>query len=415
MTTTEELVAQVNKLLDDVGIDMAGLFEDFDVVQVSRVLNRNLHVLRDLERELGRRVGETLLPAAGIDRKSRDPHIQWLYRKKRNRLLAIERLRSAITAHRMALAIISTNYEFISGKERLRAEELGRVKSGDVRAVPRKTAIGRLAVLPHLAYSGDVLRLLAGENLEVREAFKLIKGKLRERGTVQMKGMRIEVEYWEGNRLRRDRLDLPADTDVELELRRRYGRRFRWRVLSFVKTKGTLVNNHYTVDNLALAYATLDPGKGAEKLALDIFRYYFLTSPTERESLSLYPGIKRCVDCHYSLLDLPFKGEPDYRTGYGSMLLIRKCEMEGMLTGKRADIGGIPNYLLGGVLLYGMTEWDEGKVAKILEIPEDELVEAIKRFVLSGLQRVLFSDAGKFEKFLPKSERAKRFLALLQG
>ncbi len=31
MTTTEELVARVNKILDDIGIDMDGLFESFDV------------------------------------------------------------------------------------------------------------------------------------------------------------------------------------------------------------------------------------------------------------------------------------------------------------------------------------------------------------------------------------------------
>ncbi|WP_394325319.1 hypothetical protein [Thermococcus sp. JCM 11816] len=35
MTTTEELVAQVNKILDDIGIDLGELFQDFDPRQVS--------------------------------------------------------------------------------------------------------------------------------------------------------------------------------------------------------------------------------------------------------------------------------------------------------------------------------------------------------------------------------------------
>jgi Zn-finger domain-containing protein len=210
-------------------------------------------------------------------------------------------------------------------------------------------------------------------------------------------------------------LDLPADADIEGELRKRYGKRFRWRVLSFVKTKGVLINNHYTVDNLALAYSVLDPDRGAEKLALDLFRYYFLTSENERESLGLYPDIKLCIECHYSLFDLPFKWDPEFRVGHGSMMIIRKCEMERTLYGKRREISNIPNHLLGGVLLYGISGYDESRVAQLLQIPEDELFDAIKKFVISGLHRTLFSDTSRFEKFLPKSEKAKQFLSLLQG
>jgi Zn-finger domain-containing protein len=62
-----------------------------------------------------------------------------------------------------------------------------------------------------------------------------------------------------------------------------------------------------------------------------------------------------------------------------------------------------------------MSEYSEKKVAELLGIPEAELEEAIKKFVISGLHRVLFSDTRKFEKFMPKSDRAKKFLALLQG
>jgi len=417
MTTTEELVAQVNKILDDIGIDMAGLFENLNVPELVYRLNRNLAILGELQEELERRVGEIPSAPASYDKKNRDPHLQWVYRKKRNRLLALERLKSAITAHKMALALISANYTFKLGKRELKAEELKPEHLPKVRAVAKPVQLGRLEVLPHLAYSGDVLRLLARESIDVREQFKLIKGKLREKGTVQTKSLRIEVEYFEENRLKKTRLDLPADADIEAELRKRFGRRFRWRILSFVKTKGVLINNHYTVDNLALAYASLDPERGAEKLGLDLFRYYFLTSETERQSLGLYPDIRLCIDCHYSIFDLPFRGEGDFKTGYGSMLIIRKCEMEGQLSGKRADISTIPNYVLGGVLLYGMSGWDEKKVAEVLAIPLEELEEGLKKFVISGLHRVIFTEneIKRFEKFMPKSDRAREFLALLQG
>lgn len=415
MTTTEELVAQVNKILDDIGIDMDGLFETFEIPPISYRLRENLSLLQELEEDLSRRVGETTPSLRGLDKKNKDPHIQWIYKKKRNRVLALERLRAAITAHKMALALISANYTFFLGKRLLSMKELTKENVEDVRAVPNPVQIGRVEVLPYLAYSGDVLRLLARESIAVREAFKFIKGKLREKGTVRTRGLRIEVEYWENNRLKKSRLDLPADADIEGELRKRYGRRFRWRVLSFVKTKGVLINNHYTVDNLSLAYATLDPEKGAEKLALDLFRYYFLTSGNERESLGLYPNIKLCIDCHYSIFDLPFRDEPGFKTGHGSMLIIRKCEMERALVGKRKDITNIPNYLLGGVLLYGMSDYGEDRVAELLGIPKDELEEAIRKFVISGLHRTLFANTKKFERFLPKSDRAKQFLALLQG
>ncbi|ASJ00735.1 DUF530 family protein [Thermococcus gorgonarius] len=415
MTTTEELVSQVNKILDDIGIDMAGLFEDFDVVELAYTLKKNLSLLSELEEELERRVGESIPTLHSMDKKSRDPHIQWLYRKKRNRVLALERLRAAITAHKMALAHISANYEFYLGKSPIKVDSIKKDELGKIKAKEKPVKLGRIEVLPYLPYSGDVLRLLSREGIEVRETFKFIKGKLREKGTVRTRGLRIEVEYWSDKRLKRDRIDLPADADIEAELRKRYGRRFRWRVLSFVKTKGVLINNHYTVDNLSLAYALLDPKDGPEKLALDIFRYYFLTSPTERETLGLYPGIKQCVDCHYSLLDLPFKREPDFKVGYGSMLLIRKCEIENMLSGKRTDISSIPNYLLGGIVLYGITSWNEGKVSELLGINLEDLTEAIRKFVLSGLHTTLFSSVDKFEKFMPKSDKAKKFLSLLQG
>ncbi|WP_010478700.1 DUF530 family protein [Thermococcus zilligii] len=415
MTTTEELVSQVNKMLDDIGIDMAGLFEDFDVVKLAYTLKKNLSLLDEMEEELERRVGELIPALHSMDKKSRDPHIQWLYRKKRNRALALERLHTAITAHRMALAHISANYEFYLGKSPIKVDSIKKDELGKIKAKEKPVKLGRIEVLPYLPYSGDVLRLLSREGVEIRETFKFIKGKLREKGTVRTRGLRIEVEYWSDNRLKRDKIDLPADADIEEELRKRYGRRFRWRVLSFIKTKGVLINNHYTVDSLSLAYSLLDPKDGPEKLALDIFRYYFLTSPAERETLGLYPGIKQCVDCHYSLLDLPFKREPDFKTGYGSMLLIKKCEIEKMLSGKRTDISSIPNYTLGGIILYGITPWDEGKVSELLGINVEDLTEDIKKFVLSGLHTALFSNVDKFEKFMPRSDKAKKFLSLLQG
>ncbi len=415
MTTTEELVAQVNKILDDIGIDMDGLFETFDVPSISYRLKENLSLLRELEEELSRRVGESTPAVRGMDKRDRDPHIQWIYKKKRNRVLALERLRAAITAHKMALSTIDANYTFFYGRKPVSLKELTQDNLPSVKAFPKPVMIGRVEAIPYLAYSGDVLRLLGRHSIAVREAFKFIKSKLREKGIVRMRGLRIEVEYWENNRLKKARVDLPADTDIEGELRKRFGRRFRWRVLSFVKTKGVLINNHYTVDNLALAYAALDPEGGAEKLGLDLFRYYFLTSENEREGLGVYPDIRLCIDCHYSIFDLPFRGEPGFKTGHGSMLLIRKCEIERSIVGRRKELSNVPNYLLGGVLLYGVSDYNEGKVARILGIPEEELKGAIEKFVISGLHTTLFADTSKFEKFLPKSDRAKQFLALLQG
>lgn len=415
MTTTEELVARVNKILDDIGIDMDGLFESFDVPTLYYRLKENLSLLQELEKDLSRRVGETGLSVAGLSKKDRDPHLQWLYKKKRNKMLALERLRAAITAHRMAMAIITANYTFFRGKKLVSEREITKENLGQIRALPNPVQIARVEVLPYLAYSGDVLKILSRESVSVREEFKFIKGKLREKGTVRTSGLRIEVDYWEGNRLKKARIDLPADADIEGELRKRFGKRFRWRVLSFVKTRGVLINNHYTVDNLALAYATLDPEKGAEKLGLDLFRYYFLTSEKERETLGVYPDIKLCVDCHYSIFDLPFKWEPNFRTGYGSMMIIRKCEMERILMGRRREVSNIPNYLLGGVMLYGMSEYSEKQVAQLLGIPKDELREALEKFVISGLHKLLFANTKRFDKFMPKSEKARQFLSLLQG
>lgn len=110
MPTTEELIARINKILDDISIDIPGLFEDLDIPKIFLTLKDQLESLKELEEELERRVGE-LGPTPIIkEKRSKDPHLSWIYRKRHYRILTLERLRSAITAHRIALAILNANY-----------------------------------------------------------------------------------------------------------------------------------------------------------------------------------------------------------------------------------------------------------------------------------------------------------------
>ncbi|MDK2869709.1 MAG: uncharacterized protein PWP39_944 [Pyrococcus sp.] len=415
MPTTEELIARINKILDDIAIDTPGLFEDFDVPKLIFTFKSRLETLKELEEELERRVGE-LGPTPIIkDKKSKDLHLSWVYRKRHYRVLTLERLKSAITAHKIALSILEANYILKINRSEISLEALKKENLSKIKAIEKDIKLGRVEILPYLAYSGDVLRILGQRGIEVREHFKFIKSKLREEGVVRKEKFRIEVEYLENGRLKKEKVELPVDSDIEGELRKRYGRRFRWRVLSYVKTMGVLINNHYTVDNLALAYGTLNPREGAKLLALDLFRYYFLTSEKERENLGLYPGLRSCIDCHYSLFDLPFRDRKDFKTGFGSMLLIRKCEAEKLLVKKKSDISRIPNYILGGILLYGASPFTEEEVTEILGIDLEELKAGIRKFVVSGLHKVVFADVSKFEKFMPKSDKARKFLELLQG
>ncbi|ALV62975.1 Uncharacterized protein ADU37_CDS12760 [Thermococcus sp. 2319x1] len=415
MTTTEELIAQINRILDDIKINMGRLFENFDPLYLAFNLNRNLAFLKDLEEELSRRVSEALSYTMSSKRE-RDPHIRRILLRNHYRMLTLERLRTAITAHKIALATIESSYTFYKGKKIIEVKDITNKEELDsIRIFEKPIKLGRMEILPHLAYSGDVLRILGQKSNKTRDTFKEIKSKLKEKGQIQKKGMRIEVEYWQGGRLKKERVELPVDADIDGELKKRFGQKFRWRLLTYVKTKGVLINSHYTIDNLSLAYASLYPEDGARILALDLFRYYYLTSEKERETIGLYPQMRPCIDCHYSIFDLPFMDEPEFRTGFGSMLIIKKCEVETLLSGKRSEISNIPNYLLGGVVLYGVSPFDEEKVSKLLGIDEEELKEAIEKFVLSGLHMVLFEDTNKFEKFMPKSDKAKQFLELLQG
>ncbi|HDD31071.1 MAG TPA: hypothetical protein ENF72_00385, partial [Thermococcus litoralis] len=72
MTTTEELIAQINRVLDDIKVNMSRLFENFDLLYLVFNLNRNLAFLKDLEDELSRRVGETLSYTMS-NKRERDP------------------------------------------------------------------------------------------------------------------------------------------------------------------------------------------------------------------------------------------------------------------------------------------------------------------------------------------------------
>lgn len=416
MTTTEELIAQINRALDDIKINMSRLFENFDPLYLAFNLNRNLTILKDFEDELSRRVGDTHSYTGALSKRERDPHIRRIFLRNHYRMLTLERLRTAITGHKIALATIASHYTFYRGKKEVDIRNITNKKElEELKVVEKPIKLGRLEILPYLAYSGDVLKILGQQDNKVRDTFKEIKAKLKEKGQVRKKGIRIEVEYWQGGRLKKERLELPIDADIDSELRKRFGKKYRWRVLSYVKTKGVLINSHYTVDNIALAYASCYPGKGVEFLALDFFKYYYITSEKERETIGIYPQMKPCIDCHYSIFDAPFMNEPEFRTGFGSMLIIKKCEIEKLLSGKRSEISNIPNYLLGGVVLYGISSFDEKKISNLLGIDENDLREAIEKFVLSGLHMSLFEDTSRFERFMPKSDKAKQFLELLQG
>ncbi|AIF69814.1 hypothetical protein PAP_07120 [Palaeococcus pacificus DY20341] len=411
MTTTEELISRVNLLLDDIKTNTPRLFEG-SVPSIVFHLNKQLSVLEDLRHELERRVGVTAPSTYFLSRSERDPNIHWIYRKKHNRVLALERIKSAIMAHKMALGHILANYSFYDGRKEIEPKNIKDPKK--VRAIKKEIVIGRLDILPHLAYSGDVLRILSQKDVVVREAFKNIKGKLRERGTLKKIGYRLEVEYFENKKLKTTRITLPEDVDIDSELRRRYGKMVRWKVLTSVKTRGVLINNHYTVDNLALAYASLNPEKALQMLAFDLFRYYVITSERDREFLALYPDIKLHIDCHYSLFDEPFRNEPFFKTGFGSMLLIRKGEIERMLSGKRSTLSTIPNYLLGAVILYGISPYNEKKVAELLGINQKELEDALWKVAISGIPLDTFGDKKKFERFMPKEEIVVEFLKALE-
>ncbi len=407
MTTTEELVARVNKVLDDIGIDVQETFSDLsNVGRIVYELRKNEEILKELEEELQRRVGNSV-PYPHGRAGERDPHLQWIYRKKRNRTLALERLKSAITAHKIAIGIIAGSYSFKAGRTGISPFSLNLEDIKRVKIVKKPYSMGRIEILPYLAYSGDVLRILSRESIAVREAFKSIKSKLREKGRTKVQSLRIEVDYIDGRKVRRTRVELPTNSDIEGELRKRFGRRIRWRIVSFVKTKGVLINNHYTVDNLALAYATLSPEEGEKMLARDLFRYYFLTSGQERETTILYPGTKTCVECRYTIFD--------EATPNGSDLVIKKCEVENKLSGRRSEIASIPNHLLGAIILYGLTDMDIDAVSEILGVDPAELETALRQFVISGLHSLLFDRPERFERFMPKGERARKFLELLQG
>lgn len=411
MTTTEELVSRVNVILDEIKSNMPRLFES-SVPHIAFQLNRQLEVLEELRNELERRVGITTPSTAFLERSQRDPNIHWIYRKKHNRLLALDRVKSAIMAHKIALGHIVANYRFYENKKEI---ELKDIKDPDnIRAIRREIGIGRLEIVPHLGYSGDILRILSQKDVEVREAFKAIKGKLKERGTLKRVGYHLEVEYFENNRLKTARVTLREDADIDYELKKRYGRLIRWKILRPVKTKGILINNHFTVDNLALAYASLNPEKAINMLAFDLFRYYIITSEKDREVLSLYPDIKVSIDCHYSLFDEPFRGEPFFKTGFGSMLLIRKAEIEKMLVGRRSTISTIPNHLLGAVIFYGTSPYDERKTSEFLGLSEKELQDALWKIAISGIPLEIFGDRRKFEKFIPKEEIVVEFLKALE-
>ena len=117
MTTPEELIAQINRALDDIKINMSRLFENFDPLYLAFNLNRNLTILKDFEDELSRRVGDTHSYTVALSKRERDPHIRRIFLRNHYRMLTLERLRTAITGHKIALATIASHYTFYRGKK----------------------------------------------------------------------------------------------------------------------------------------------------------------------------------------------------------------------------------------------------------------------------------------------------------
>lgn len=348
------------------------------------------------------------------DRKNCDLYFQWFYRKRYYRMFVLERFCLVIMVYKIVLVIFDVNYIFKRGSSEIKVIE---IKDEKVKVIRKFYSIGRVEILFYLVYLGDVFKFFVRESFFVRDVFKEIKGRFREQGMVKIRSIRFEVEYFENNCLKKVYVSFFVDVDIEVELRKQFGRCFCWRVFSFVKIRGVFINNYYMVDNLVLVYVLFNFEKGVELLGFDIFCYYFFMLLVDREIFGVFLGIKSCFDCYYLIFDLFFRWDLNFKIGQGSFYIIRKCEMEEQFVGRKKDFSGVFNYFFGGVLFYGISNYDEKKVVEILGIFEDEFIEVMKKFVILGFVNVLFikEEVKKFDKFMLKSDKVKQFFVLFQG
>lgn len=188
-------------------------------------------------------------------------HNQYFRMKASNKKNILDRVKSAITSHKIALGNLE-EYGLIHcnncGKT-YRIEELKKeCKCGktDYNFEVNPTGNYRIEIIPFLPLAGDYMVKISELSKWGRKSFKKVINMLKHERKGSVKTVTLQIRYKEKNKTIRKNVTLDSEfvDSYEEEVRKRYGKHVRIEKLQFHRTKPAIIDDNNTRTALAIAY-----------------------------------------------------------------------------------------------------------------------------------------------------------------
>lgn len=209
----------------------------------------------------------------------------------------LERIKSAIDAHRIAIGNLNkyANVKCDSCYKQYRIDEYRKINgkcscSGTAFSFKiNKDKVHRIEIIPYLPLSGNYMVLMSQFSDWGRDAFKKVLNFLKQERKGVVKTISLVIKFKEDNKgwvHKNITLDSEYIENYEEEVRKRYGKDVRIEMLRFHRTKPAIIDDKNARNALAIAYV-----RYAEDLVGEIKDSIFKKKITDFKRLNKYDEI----------------------------------------------------------------------------------------------------------------------------
>lgn len=214
-------------------------------------------------------------------------HSQFFRTKATAKKNLLDRVKSAISSHRIAIGNLNEHALFKSESLNKTFEplELPLDLPDDLEITFINPVSARIKIIPYLPLSGDYLFLMNELSPVGRNSFKKIVNKLKTERKGVVTTVSLVIRLMENGRWIRKRVNIETDYDgnYESELKEKYGNNVRIEFLQFRKVKPNIINDKHTRTSLAIAYT-----RYSEKLIKSLSESFISPKLNDRNSLDKY-------------------------------------------------------------------------------------------------------------------------------
>ena len=208
---------------------------------------------------------KTVAEVAADEIRENSRHNQIFRMKANAKKNILDRVKSAIDAHKIALGNLE-QYGYVKCNSCYKKYSMEEYKNNNGECSCKSTAFTfktnkelahRLEIIPYLPLSGNYMVLMSELSQYARESFKQVLNILKQERKGHVKTISLRIRFKDdNNRLIRKTVTLDSEyvDNYEEEVRNRYGRNVRIEALRFHRTKPAIIDDKHARTALALAY-----------------------------------------------------------------------------------------------------------------------------------------------------------------